>query len=424
MDALPRLAQAAATRIAAGALNGHHVDSLAHDLGVSGRQLRRAVKRELGVTPVQLAQTHRLLLAKHLLTDTTMTLARVAFASGFQSLRRFNALFRERYRLNPAALRRRRVPWNGQSAAARGEDRDIIRLRLAYRPPFAWGPLLKALQARAIPGVELVDSKSYTRTVQIDGHTGLISVEPLRPSPAGNGEAGPANALLVEISASLLPVLMKLLPRIRALLDVDAEPEKIDAHLKTAGLSRLVNSCPGLRVPGAFDGFETALRTLIEHRVGDLVATERMGNITSAFGQPIETGKASLDRLAPSAERLADAGVEALVAIGLPQEHATQLQALAQLIAERTLRLDRDTDHTEATRLLMTIPNIDRITAELVAMKATSWPDAFPPANAVMRRVAGGMSAEALHDVAERWRPWRAYAAMHLWQRVPASRTA
>ena len=197
IDAVPRLARAAAHRIAAGALNGRSVAQLARDLGVSERHLRRALEREVGVSPLELAQTHRLLLAKQLLADTRLTVTRIAYSSGFQSLRRFNAAFREQYRMAPSAVRRG-SSWRGSPKASLAEDAPL-HLGLAYRAPFAWDAMLAFLRRDAIEGVEIVDNRRYARTIQIDGLTGFIVVENV---------AEKVSALRVAVSPSLVSALM------------------------------------------------------------------------------------------------------------------------------------------------------------------------------------------------------------------------
>ena len=226
LDAVSQLARAAARRIAAGALNGRNVADLARELGVSERHLRRALERELGVAPHELAQTHRLLLAKRLIVDTDLPMTRVAYASGFQSLRRFNAVFRAQYRMSPSALRhgRRARPWVEGS----------LRLTLAYRPPLAWEPLLHGLGC-APP--------HYERRIQIEDKAGLVIVE----------NSGAESHLIVQIADSLLPVLMPLIAGLRRVFDLDAEPAVIGAHLAEHGLADLVARWPGVRVPGKLD---------------------------------------------------------------------------------------------------------------------------------------------------------------------------
>jgi len=408
VDAVPRLVQSAAARIAAGALNGRSVDALARELGVTSRQLRRVLQQELGVSPVELAQTHRLLVAKHLLTDTRLPMTQVAYASGFQSLRRFNALFHSRYHLNPAALRRRKA------APTRGET-DTIRLTLAYRPPLDWTALLAFLGARATPGVERVDDSGYARTVRVGSHTGLVRVTRDDRSRTGRGAHGAA-ALRLEIGASLVPALVDLRARVRQLFDLDAEPAAIAAHLAAAELP-VARIRRGLRVPGAFDGFELAVRAILGQQVTVKGATTLMARLTATFGEPVDTGDDELVRLAVSAERLADAGAARIKTIGLPAARAQTLHLLAQHVAGGALRFDPDADVGAFMRQLEEVPGVGAWTAEYVAMRALHWPDAFPATDLVLRRNAGNLTATQLRRAADRWRPWRAYAAMQLWMR-------
>ncbi len=381
-DAVSRVAQVAAARIAAGALNGRGVNDLARDLGVSERHLRRAMERELGVSPVELAQTHRLLLAKCLLTDTSLPVTHVAFASGFQSLRRFNAVFRERYRMSPSALRERRGTSAGIPAPAPAPG-DWVRLTLGYRPPLAWAPLVATVAEDTPPGIGLVEGTRYARTVAVNGCRGVIVLEPSASAPQ----------VIVQLSASLLPALMALLARIRHLLDLDAEPAIIDAHLAECGLRALVARRPGLRVPGAFDGFEVAVRELLH--------PDHVRRLAHALGEPLETGVPGLDRLAPSAERVA-AGAASLAGLGLPRGRTETLLALAGEVSRGTVRLEPGADVPTALRRLSEISGIGVRTASRIVMRALHWPDAFPVRDAALGRAA------------ERWRPWRGYAALHL----------
>lgn len=388
VDAVSRLAAAAAQRIAAGALNGRSVANLASDLGVTERHLRRAVRRETGVTPVKLAQTHRLLLAKRLLADTTFSMTRVAFASGFQSLRRFNAAFRERYRMSPSAIQRLSSP-----------PTDPIRLTLPYRAPFAWDELTAFLRPNAIPGVELVEPGRYGRTVGLDGRIGFVLAEVVREGQ-----------VTVRIAASLVPALMPLLARLRHVFDLDAEPAAVDAQLEQGGLGWLVRRRPGLRLPGAFDGFEVALFAVIGGTPADLP-----GRVARALGEPVETGTPGLDRLAPTAERVAGVGPEGLVALGVPRDRAHAAVTIARLVAAGALGLEPGGDVIATRRTLATIAGVGGDVATTIAMRALHWPDAFPSTDRALQRAAGAPNAVALRARAERWRPWRAYAALHLW---------
>lgn len=421
VDAVPRLAEAAAHRIAAGALNAHGVDQLAGEFGVTGRQLRRAVQRELGVSPIELAQTHRLLLAKQLLTETRLPMSRVADASGFQSLRRFNALFRERYRLSPDSLRRSQSGRVQRTAAARNGDVvevDVLRLTLSYRPPLAWNALLGFLAARATPGVEHITDDGYARTVRLAGYTGVIRVR--RPVSAATVSAsrGEPSVLQLEVSAALAPVLMPLCARVKHLFDLVAEPNAIESHLSRHGFGALERRVRGLRVPGAFHGFELMVRAILGQQVSVKGATTLMARLTSRFGAPIATSNPMLTRLAADAERIAEAGVDQIREIGLPRARAASICVVAREVAEGRLRIEPDVDVRAFTRQLQELPGIGPWTAEYIVMRAVHWPDAFPASDLGLRRAAGGLSAAKLSRLAEQWRPWRAYAAMHLWARV------
>jgi AraC family transcriptional regulator of adaptative response / DNA-3-methyladenine glycosylase II len=411
VDAVPRLAEAAAQRIASGALNGHGLDRLARELGVSGRQLRRAMQQELGVSPIELAQTHRLLLAKQLLTETHLPMSRVADASGFQSVRRFNALFRERYRLNPESLRRRA---NGSTRSFNGKPREPnLRLTLAYRPPLAWKALLAFLSGRATPGVERVENETWSRIVRVDGMTGVINVrEPARGSTEANHDV-----IVLEADAALAPALMALCARVKHLFDLVAEPNAIEAHLVRAGFGPISRPARGLRVPGAFDAFELAVRAILGQQVSVAGASTLMGRLTSAFGEALPESVEGFTHLAPTADRLADAGSVAIRGIGLPMARAETIHELSQRVATGELSLSADADVKSLMTSLTTIRGIGPWTAEYIAMRALHWPDAFPASDLVLRRAAGNLTTVRLKRLAESWRPWRSYAAMHLWHR-------
>ena len=434
VDAVSRLARDAVNRIAAGALNGHSVAELARDLGVSERHLRRALEREVGASPLELAQTHRLLLAKRLLADTGLAITRIAYASGFQSLRRFNAAFRTQYRMAPSALR------GGSGKLAEPTDNEPVRLSLAYRSPFAWTPLLGFLRQDAVDGIEVVDERRYGRTVEVEGHTGFVFIENAG-ARGGGRETAPANAGLrrarrltkvstgnvsVAISPSLVPALMPLLARLRYLFDLDAEPTVIDAHLGQGSLGGLVARRPGVRIPGAFDGFDVALRAILRGRArgnrvsaasGDLPA-----RVAAALGEPIETGIPSLSRLAPTAARVADAGVGRLQSLGVPRRRATAAITVAELVADRKLVLSPGSDPIATRRLLTEIDGIGDQLALVIVMRTLSWPDALPAADSALQRAANVSSPGALEALGEQWRPWRTYAALNLWLEDEAPR--
>jgi AraC family transcriptional regulator of adaptative response / DNA-3-methyladenine glycosylase II len=384
MDALPRLAAAAADRISAGALNGRSVASLAAELGVSERHLRRAVERAIGVSPIALAQTHRLLLAKRLLVDTSLPVTQIAFASGFQSLRRFNGVFRERYRLSPTALRH-----IGDGPLAAENPTDLVRLTLTYRPPLAWSALIGLLDTCSLPGAEVVSGARFARTVRLEKRSGLVFVENAR---------GSKPHLNVDISPSLLPALMPLLARLRRLFDLDAEPTVVDAHLSQNGLAESIARRPGLRAPGAYDGFEVALALLL--RTGPEGLAQR---VVADLGEPFATNTPGLTHLAPRPRAIVRAGAARLRTLGASPSLAASIEGVARAVVDAVLRLEPGADVSAARCTLLTMPGIDDALATTIVMRALHWPDAFPQSD-------GGS-----HDArAELWRPWRAYAALHL----------
>jgi AraC family transcriptional regulator of adaptative response / DNA-3-methyladenine glycosylase II len=388
-DAVRRLAEAAAERIAAGALDDRGVDRLAADLGVSARHLRRVVERELGATPVELAQTHRLLTAKRLLTDSPLPVGQIAYASGFGSIRRLNALFRARYRLSPAALRRSARAWE-RAASPSGAG---LALSLSYRPPYDWPAMLAWLGPRVTPGIEAVVGDHYRRAVRIGEHVGVVSV--------GDGAKGAG--LEVVLSPSLLPVLVPLLTRLRGLLDLDADPAIVREHLsRDPLLAGLIKRRPGVRVPGAMEGFDAALRAVLGQQV----------SVRAASTLAVE----HVTRLPVTAPRLADASDTAVAAIGLPRTRARTAIALARAVAEHKVDLAPGAEIARTRSALLEIPGIGEWTAEYILLRAVRWPDAFPAGDLGLRKAAGGISAAALRRQAEPWRPWRSYAAAHLWQ--------
>lgn len=399
VDSTRTIAWAAAARIEAGTLsNGGSLEELAAGLGLSSRQLRRSVQKELGVSPVELAQTNRLLLAKRLIAETQLPMVEVAFAAGFESVRRFNALFRSHYRLTPSMLRR---------SSSMAVASDCLRLSLAYRPPLDWAAMLRFLTVRAIPGVECVTGVTYQRTVGVGEHRGWIRV-----SPGAN-----RNLLAVELSTALAPALPLILVRLRNLFDLDARPDIIAGHLALDPLlARRLKHHPGLRVPGAFDSFELGMRAILGQQVSVRGASTLAGRFAQRFGEVIETPLPCLNRIAPTAETLSTARSATLAVLGLPSARAESLRKLASAVTRRQIDLDPGIDPTAIVARLVELPGIGPWTVEYIAMRALRWPDAFPVGDLGLVKASGLKSAKALAKVAERWRPWRAYAAMHLWE--------
>ncbi len=398
VDAVERLAAIAARRIEDGALDEGNVKDLARELGVSDRQLRRAVAARFGVSPVELAQTHRLLTAKRLLTETTLPIGEVAFSSGFSSLRRFNSLFQQRYRMSPRDLRRKMPS---------GASHDAVCLELSYRPPLDWQGLLGFMSARCTRGVEVVEGPRYARTASVRGSSGWIAVQPSHLP----------NRLRLEVSASLSRAIPILLSRARRVFDLDAEPCGI-----LEALGSLAEGRPGLRVPGAFDGFETAVRAILGQQVSVAGATTLAARFAEAFGEPIETPFAGLERLAPTACAVAGLAPEQVAAIGMPLARARTIVGLARAVDEGQLLLRPGSDPEKAAAVLRAMPGIGEWTTQYVLMRCLAWPDAFPHGDLGVRHALGTDDPKAILAIAEAWRPWRAYAAMHLWRSLEERR--
>jgi AraC family transcriptional regulator of adaptative response / DNA-3-methyladenine glycosylase II len=395
----------AAQHIEAGALNDAGLDELALRLGVTARHLRRAMRAELGISPIELAQSCRMALAKRLLHDSALSMTNIAFAGGFGSVRRFNASFRARYGRPPSALRK--AQRKGPAAG------DTIALTLDYRAPYDWPCMLEYLRTHATAGLELVRDGAYLRTVRFGEHRGFVRVAPLPGR----------HALCAQVSHSLAPALMPLVKQLRRVFDLDAQPEVIGAHLeRDTSLSRSARAHAGLRVPGAFDGFETAVRTVIGQQVSVAAATTVAGRWAMAFGDAIETPYPELCRLTPPPERVAAASERELCALGMMPARARTLRALATAVASRSLVLEAPAPAERVMRELIALPGIGPWTAQYVAMRALSWPDAFLEGDLGIRKALGGVSARAALARAEEWRPWRAYAAMHLWASLSSAR--
>jgi len=392
VDSVGRLAAAAASSIEDGALTGSSVAAMAAGLGVTDRHLRRAVEREFGVSPVALAQTHRLLTAKRLLTDTRLPVTEVAFASGFSSLRRFNALFRERYRMNPTDLRRRSEP---------DPRPQTLVCEIAYRPPMDWESLLHFLSRRATACVEVVEEGRYLRTVAIGSARGWVAV----------GPSNRANTLRVEMSESLAPKMVPVIAGVKRVCDVSANPARIAAHL-----GEIAGTNPGLRVPGAFDGFELAVRAILGQQVSVQAATTLAGRLARAFGEPVDTPRQSLTHLMPDASVVAGLDSSMIAATGVVTARAQSILALARAVSEGAVCLSPRADVDKTIIALKQLPGIGEWTAQYIAMRALGWPDAFPHTDLGILKALGTRNPRESLERAEQWRPWRAYAAMHLWK--------
>jgi len=391
--------------IQAGALDESDVGALAARLGIGARQLSRLFVRHLGASPAQVAQTRRLHLAKKLLDETRLPLTEIAGAAGFGSVRRFNEVMRATWGRPPSALRKGRGP------AAAGER---LELRVAFRPPFDWPALRDFLAQRAVPGVERVEDDRYQRTIAIDGRLGRIEARALP------GSHHLALALELPDAASAL---VRVLARVRRLFDLDAVPATIEADLgRDAALARQLAKRPGLRVPGAFDPFELAVRAVLGQLVSVGAARTLATRLAARFGRrvPDAVEGEGVWLAFPDPETLAEADLRA---IGLPESRAAAIRGLARRAAAGGLELEAPRDLDAFVAELMELPGIGAWTAHYVALRALGEPDAFPASDLGLLRGAalclgGGerFTAATLTRRAEPWRPWRGYAAMHLWR--------
>lgn len=403
VDAVSRLARTVAARLAAGAADEHGLAALARDLGVSDRHLRRVCEQELGVPPVALAQTHRLLAAKRLLTDTALPVTQVAFSSGFRSLRRFNALFRERYRLSPTGLRR---------SAGAAAITDELRLVVSPRAPFDWPQLLAHLAPRAMPGVESVTGTTFRTTLRLGRSSLLVTIRPLPRR----------RAVEALVAFDETPAVLPLLAQLRRLIDADADPARIAADLRAAGLGAHGPLRAACRVPGTLDGFQAALRIVIGQQVSVRGATTLAGRVVQACAEPVTLAaarEAGLTHHPLEAARVAALPVAALRGCGLTGARAETVRALAAAVAEGRVALDPDADPAPQVEALRALPGVGAWTAQVIALRVLRDPDAWPAGDLVLRQRLGGVTAAEADRQAEAWRPWRAYAAVHLWAMGP-----
>ena len=281
-----------------------------------------------------------------------------------------------------------------------------MRSLLSYHPPFDWPRMLRFLRARSVNGIEMVRDNAYLRTVRLGSHAGWITV---RDVP---GEC----ALLVESAPSLAPVLPLLLDRLRNLFDMHARPDLISEHFaRDAVLATAVAARPGLRVPGAFDGFELAARAILGQQITVRAATTIAGRFAAALGEPIETPHAELTHLSPTAERVSSATIDEVASLGIIQTRARSLIAIAREMMSGRLTLEASDNPTTAIAQLVELPGIGAWTAHYIAMRALKWADAFPKDDIALRNALGRVTAARAEQLSQPWRPWRSYATIHLW---------
>ena len=371
--------------------------ALAERLGVSDRHLRRIFQAVHGVSPLDYITTQRLLLAKQLLTDTAQPITQVALASGFGSLRRFNAAFVERYHFNPTRLRRESTT-----------PRSATPLRLAYRPPYDVEAVLGFFARREVRGVEQVEGLALRRTVgwlhrgvRVTGWLETLFV-PER------------HEVHVSTSDSLAPVLGEVLQRVRQGLDLDADPALIDPVMALLP----VPVRPGARLPAGLDGFEIAVRVILGQQVTVKAARTLVQRVVDCYGEPVATPYPALTHVFPSAEAIAGADPETIGKLGIVRQRVKALQALAAAVDGGHIALHRSAPLEPTLDALRALPGVGEWTAQVIAMRALAWPDAWPAADIGLMNALGSRDPKTITALAEAWRPWRAYAVLQLWHHL------
>jgi AraC family transcriptional regulator of adaptative response / DNA-3-methyladenine glycosylase II len=395
------LVGAALRLIERGALDDASVATLATRIGVGERHLRRLFVEELGAGPLDIAATRRLLFAKQLLNETALPVTQIALASGYRSVRRFNAAFLASYRQPPRALRR--------AAIAQATPQAAVTLRLPYRKPYDFDALLAFFARRAIPGVEQIDAESYTRNFAFDGNAGSFAVRKLPGD----------DALALSVSFAHAAHLQEISSRVRRMFDVDADIAAINRDLRRDPLLRpLVRRHPGQRLPGGWDGFEIAIRAVLGQQVSVAAARTLTQRLVERYGTRVTANGAPLC-LFPLPEVIADAELGAL---GITGARIRSLQAIARAVCDGHVSFRPEQTLDEFVASWTQLPGIGPWTAHYIAMRALSHPDAFPAADLVLRKAVGGNGALApvarVEQIAEAWRPWRAYTVFHLWRSV------
>ncbi|MEO6690648.1 MAG: AlkA N-terminal domain-containing protein [Dokdonella sp.] len=385
-----------------GALDEGSLPQLAQRVGVGERHLRRVFADELGASPLDVASTRRLLFAKQLLGETALPMTAIAQAAGYASLRRFNAAFSESYGKPPREIRR------GRALTTQGASANELVLRLPYRAPYDFAHLLAFYSRRTIPGVEIVDEDGYRRSVIIDGVPGWFAVAPMA------GES----ALALRVHHSKSSALGTIASRVKRMFDVDADPRALSAAFRRSTLMKpLIRRWPGQRLPGAWDGFELAVRAVLGQQVSVAAARTLAARVAVTYGTPfVEGGAVGLSSLFPTPQALVDAPLEAQ---GITRARASTIRGLARAVIDGRVGFRAEQTLAAFENDLVALPGIGLWTAHYIAMRALAQPDAFPAADLILRRAAGQgrtLSTRELETLSEEWRPWRAYAVMLLWR--------
>lgn len=374
---------------------------IADHFELSTRQIRRILQKEIGISPHKILQTQRLLLAKQLLSETKLSITEIAFTSGFSSIRRFNDVFKEHYRMQPSQLRKT-LKYDSSEI----KSNDTSQIFLCYRPPYNWDSMITFLKGRELLGVEYVTKEKYMRTVKIGKYEGWIS---LSHTPENS-------ALRLEFSHSLCPVLPILLNKIRNMFDLQAHPEAIQEKLKKCKIiGKAVLKNPGMRLPGGFDGFELCLRAILGQQVTVKAATTLAGRLSQTYGKSISTPYQNLTHLTPLAETISKCKETDITKFGITNTRANTIISLAKAYTKGTITLDVGSKPQKAIESLLNIPGIGPWTSQYIVMRGIGWPNAFLKEDLVVRKKLGNVSIKTAEDISQQWAPWRSYAVLHIW---------
>ncbi|WP_395791881.1 AlkA N-terminal domain-containing protein [Aquimonas sp.] len=400
-----------------GVLDSAPLATLAAQLHIGERQLRRIFVERLGAAPLGVHGTRRLLFAKQLLSETALPITEVALAAGFGSLRRFNAAFLEAYAMPPRALRKR------EGAAVAG---DRLVLRLNYRPPFDFNGLLDFLRGRALAGIEQVDTDSYARVIGNAAQPGWLRVSRW-PDTGVQANA----SLRLELHNVPAPALQDTVARVRRMFDLDADPAAIaSAFSGDTRMAPLLTAHPGLRLPSGWDGFEIAVRAVIGQQVSVAAARTLTARLSARFGAslPDALQAQGFTQLFPTPNDLAEADLQA---IGLTRARAETVRSMARALLDGRVDFSAASTLDDFVARWVALPGIGPWTAHYIALRALGHPDAFPAEDLVLQKAlpidGSRLSAAQLRARAEAWRPWRGYAVLHLWRSAmppPATPTA
>ncbi len=403
----PDPVQRAVLLISEGALDESTEDALGDRIGLSGRQLRRLFIEHLGATPSFVARSRRAHFARRLLDESDLPVTEIAFAAGFNSTRQLNRAMLDTFRFTPSDLRAKR----------RQRDRLVadggLPLRTPYDSAFSFDEMLRFAAARAVPGIETVDATTYRRTITTCGHPGMIEVS----------DAGDRKHLLVLAHLPTYNALIDDVARVRRIFGLDLPAaNRIPALADDKLLGPLIAERTGLRLAGAWDRFETAVRIIVSQQISLRGARTILGRMVEAFGSPFPGLAAlGLTHTFPTAERLASVSEARLAELGMPPARAATIRSFARAYASERISLEPSTSLDALTEQLEALPGIGAWTAQCIAMRASGHIDAFPASDLGLRKSAArllgreNVSATELEELAEAWRPYRGLAAMHLW---------